>query len=165
VNLRERLPWEPLLTDEEVQRAQGYYGSGHSMRRVAAKLLAGQPIKVATLGGSVTRGTGASRPAHTYASRFFQLLNASFPHRDHVFRNSGLGATTSPIFAGCTDQLVPPDVDMVVLEFTYNEAPGAGYSGAARRSFELLLRRLLHQAGPPALVMLHHYAWFMTRVR
>ncbi len=29
----------------------------------------------------MTRGTGASKPAHTYASRFFQLLNASFPHR------------------------------------------------------------------------------------
>ena len=43
---QERLPWEPLLTAEEVQRALGYYGSGHSMRRVAAKLLAGQPIKV-----------------------------------------------------------------------------------------------------------------------
>ena len=33
------------MTDEEVQRSLGYYGSGHSMRRVAAKLLAGQPIK------------------------------------------------------------------------------------------------------------------------
>ena len=134
--LQERLPWPPLLTAEEVQRAQGYYGSGAAMRRVAAKLLAGQPIKaraaggawacstcgmstvlmlavhchpptqqptpckprpphphphpasprlpllqVVTLGGSITRGTGASKPALAYASRFFQLLNASFPHR------------------------------------------------------------------------------------
>ena len=39
-------PWEPMLTAEEVQRALGYYGSGSRMRRVAAKLLAGQPIKV-----------------------------------------------------------------------------------------------------------------------
>ena len=43
---QDRLPWEPMLTAEEVQRALGYYGSGSSMRRVAAKLLAGQPIKV-----------------------------------------------------------------------------------------------------------------------
>ncbi len=48
--LQERLPWEPLLTDEEVQRAQGYYGSGNSMRRAAAKLLAGQPIKASSAG-------------------------------------------------------------------------------------------------------------------
>lgn len=40
------MPWEPLLTDEEVQRAEGYYGTGRRIRRVAAKLLAGQPIQV-----------------------------------------------------------------------------------------------------------------------
>ena len=45
------LPWEPLLTDEDVQRAQGYYGTGTRMRRVAAKLLAGQPVKVRAGGG------------------------------------------------------------------------------------------------------------------
>lgn len=48
---QERLPWEPLLTDEEVQRAEAYYGTGRRMRQVAAKLLAGQPIQVR--GGTV----------------------------------------------------------------------------------------------------------------
>lgn len=37
--------------------------------------------QVYTLGGSVTRGLGATRPEHNYANRFFQLVNASFPHR------------------------------------------------------------------------------------
>ena len=40
------MPWQPLLTDEEVQRAEGYYGTGRRIRKVAAKLLAGQPIQV-----------------------------------------------------------------------------------------------------------------------
>lgn len=44
--LRDVVPWQPLLTEEEVQRAQGYYGGGERMRRVAQKLRAGQPIKV-----------------------------------------------------------------------------------------------------------------------
>lgn len=39
-------PWPPVLTDEDVQRAAGYYGTGTRLRRVAAKLLAGLPIKV-----------------------------------------------------------------------------------------------------------------------
>lgn len=43
---QDSLPWEALLTDEEVQRAEGYYGTGARMRRVAAKLLAGEPIQV-----------------------------------------------------------------------------------------------------------------------
>ena len=42
------------------------------------------------------------------------MLSLLATPRDHVFRNSGLGATTSPIFASCTNQLVPPDVDLVV---------------------------------------------------
>ena len=49
----QELPWEPLLTNEEVQTAQGYYGSGARLRRVAAKLLAGQPI---TVGGGGWEG-------------------------------------------------------------------------------------------------------------
>lgn len=76
-----RLPWRPLLTAEEVQRALGYYGSGAALRRVAAKLLGGQPVTVVMLGGSITRGSGASRPAATFASRFFQFVNATWPHR------------------------------------------------------------------------------------
>jgi hypothetical protein len=45
---QDALPWEPYLTDEEVQRAEGYYGTGARLRRVAAKLLAGEPIQVRT---------------------------------------------------------------------------------------------------------------------
>lgn len=74
-------PWEPLLTRDEVRRGLAYYGSGRRMQRVAAKLLAGRPIKVFTLGGSVTKGSGSSSPAGSYASRLFQLINSTFPHR------------------------------------------------------------------------------------
>lgn len=37
--------------------------------------------QVVALGGSITRGTGATSPGAAYISRFFQLLNATFPHR------------------------------------------------------------------------------------
>ena len=39
------------------------------------------PAQVYTLGASVTRGLGATRPEHNYANRFFSLINATFPHR------------------------------------------------------------------------------------
>lgn len=38
-------------------------------------------LQVYTLGASVTRGLGASRPEHNYANRFFSLINATFPHK------------------------------------------------------------------------------------
>ena len=119
-------------------------------------------LQVVLLGGSITRGTGASRPGHAYASRFFQALNASFPHPAHAFINHGMGGTTSTIFAACTEQLVPPDADLVVLEFTYNDQKDGGYSKPSRRAFEQLLRRLLRLPSPPAVALLHHYAWGAT---
>ena len=63
-------------------RGQGYYGSGRQLRRVAAKLLAGQPISVYILGGSVSRGSGSSNPETTsYPARLFEFINATFPHK------------------------------------------------------------------------------------
>ena len=44
--LQASLPWEPLLTHDDLQRGVQFYGTGARLRRVAAKLLAGEPIKV-----------------------------------------------------------------------------------------------------------------------
>lgn len=76
------LPWKPLLSRAELRRGLAYYGSGARLQALVAKLLAGQPVKVFALGGSVTGGGGSSYPPATaYVSRFFQWINATFPHR------------------------------------------------------------------------------------
>ncbi len=76
------LPWEPLLTTAELRRGLAYYGSGARLQALASKLLAGQPVKVYALGGSVTGGGGSSHaPARAYVSRFFKWINTTFPHR------------------------------------------------------------------------------------
>ena len=69
-----------MLTNKDVQRGLSYYGSGDRLRRVAAKLLAGQPIKAYTLGGSVTKGQGVRGHEAGYAFRFFEFIRAAFPH-------------------------------------------------------------------------------------
>jgi hypothetical protein len=76
-----RLPWPALLTEEEVQRGTTYYGSGARLRRVAEKLLAGQPIKVYMLGGSVTDGGGVRKQEQAYTSLLSQFINYSYPNR------------------------------------------------------------------------------------
>ena len=122
---RLRVPWGPLLTQQEALRGLSYYGSGARIQAVASKLLAGQPIKargavatghgggrcagpaarlrlrrlrprshaacawaacrlplqVFTLGASVTRGIGTTDRKYSYASRFFEFINAAFPHK------------------------------------------------------------------------------------
>lgn len=75
------LPWESLLTAGEVQRGISYYGGGARLRQVAQKLLDRKPIKVFTLGGSVTYGHGVEDAAQSYPSLFFRFINETFPHR------------------------------------------------------------------------------------
>lgn len=76
-----RLPWPPLLSAADVRRGITYHGTGARLQAVAAKLLGGQPIKAYTLGGSVTKGQGASADTAAYPHRFFEFIRAAFPHR------------------------------------------------------------------------------------
>lgn len=47
-----------------------------------------------------------------------------------------------------------------VIEFTYNEPEDEPFDSPPRRGFEELLRKLLKLRNGPALVLLHHYAWW-----
>ncbi|KAL4429381.1 hypothetical protein ABPG77_005155 [Micractinium sp. CCAP 211/92] len=202
------MPWKPLLSHRDVRRGLSYYGSGDRLQALLAKLQAGRPIKAYTLGGSVTKGQGASAPEKGYASRFFEFINATWPHRDHVLENKGIGGTSSGVYAACAEQMVGEDPDLVIVEFTgkparrqalqgtlggqlgagptagrqrrwppvghpalplkpltlmlfaVNEKPNEPYTSAHRRGYEQLLRKLLRLPGPPAVVQMHHYAWW-----
>lgn len=59
-------------------------------------------------------------------------------------------------------RLVPADVDLVVTEFTYNDAIDAAYTSDGRRTYEHLLRKLLKLGSAPAVIQLHHYAWWLN---
>ena len=58
---RLKLPWAPLLSQDDILRGLTYYGTGERLRAVAAKLLAGKPIKV------VWAATGAQAAAASAA--------------------------------------------------------------------------------------------------
>ena len=77
---RMRVPWQPRLTSEEVKRGLSYYGSGDRLERVAAKLMAGRPIKIFTLGGSVTKGQGSTATEAAYPAQLFDFIKSNFPN-------------------------------------------------------------------------------------
>ncbi|KAL4423959.1 hypothetical protein ABPG75_001260 [Micractinium tetrahymenae] len=156
------LPWRALTTEEERQRGITYYGSGGRLRKVASKLLAGQPIKVTTLGGSVTVAGVLHRHGRSYSALLFRFINESFPHSGHVFQNGGMPGSSSGFFAPCVEQLVSPDVDLVTLEFAINDKADVPFASPHRKAYEQLIRRLLALPGQPAVVLLHHYAWWMA---
>ncbi|PSC75343.1 hypothetical protein C2E20_1137 [Micractinium conductrix] len=154
------LPWACVLMPKQLRRGLSYYGSGARIERLAARLLSGEAITAVTIGGSVTLGRGASDEAATsYAALFFRYLNETFPHRDHQLLNKAISATTSAIFAACTESILPQDTDLAVVEFTFNDAEAAPYTDAARRGFERLLRSLARLPRRPAVIVLHHWAW------
>ena len=82
--------------------------------------------------------------------------------RDHVFANKGIGGTSSAVFSACADQLVPADADLVVVEFTQNEPDNVEFTESSRKAYEQLLRKVLKRPGAPAIIQLHHYAWWFT---
>jgi hypothetical protein len=66
------------------------------------------------------------------------------------------------VFTACAEQMVGPGADLVVVEFTYNEPEDEPFDSPPRRGYEELLRKLLRLPGQPAVLMLHHYAWWFT---
>lgn len=56
----------------------------------------------------------------------------------------------------------PQETDLAVVEFTFNEFPSAPYPDPTRRGFEQLLRKLLRLPSSPAVVVLHHFAWYYS---
>lgn len=75
------LPWMPLLSPAQLRRGLGFYGSGTRIERVAAALMAGQPVTAVVVGGSISKGAGSSREPLAFPARFFEFLNATFPNR------------------------------------------------------------------------------------
>ncbi|PRW56718.1 hypothetical protein C2E21_4783 [Chlorella sorokiniana] len=157
-----QLPWPAVLSELQLKRGLAYYGGGQRVERLAAALMAGQPITAVVIGGSVSRGAGSTRPDRAFPAMFFSFLNASFPHPQHAFLNKAIGGTTSGIFATCAEKLVPPETDLVVVEFTFNEPGDAPFIFPHRRGFEQLLRKVARLPRAPAVIVLHHYAWHFS---
>ena len=79
-----------------------------------------------------------------------------------MFANKGISGTSSAIFSACAEQIVPADADLVVLEFSVNDPDDAEFVDPSRKAYEQLLRKVLKRPGAPAVVQLHHYAWWFA---
>eukprot|EP00887_Chlorella_sp_A99_P003010 scaffold9.g3010.t1 len=164
-------PWleggwqDKLLPDDAVVRGQTRWGgcgaSGEDrMRRFAAKLVAGEPVTIVAIGGSVTAGAGVGNNLQwAYVSRFLSWINSTFPHPQHRLLNQGVAASTTGLYAVCTSAMVNENADLLVIESTLNDNYPLDIDAPQRHAYELLLRRLLTLPGRPLVAVLHHYSW------
>ncbi|EFN56843.1 hypothetical protein CHLNCDRAFT_144427 [Chlorella variabilis] len=151
-------PWEPSLPEHELLKGLVSYGDMSRMRRFFTKLLSGQAVTVVSIGGSVSWGHGASVRGQTdLPALVFQWMNATFPHPQHKFLNQAISATPSNYFTLCLQWHVPPDADLVLMEFNPNDGPDKG-DMPIRRAHERLIRKLLvHDRRPPLLEVIFCY--------
>lgn len=74
------------------------------------------------LGGSITLGVQAPDLQDSWAQRLFRWIQDVFPHDEHKLVNNAMPATTSEFASHCMYDLVPPDADIVVVEYAVNDA-------------------------------------------
>ncbi|MEO6276193.1 GDSL-type esterase/lipase family protein [Roseateles sp.] len=119
------------------------------LQAVMQRLQAGEPITLATLGGSITTGYAAQPPRER---GWAALLAKSFGPKVKLV-NAGVSGTDSA--AGVQrlqSQVLDAQPDLVIVEFGVNDQ---WLDPAVRgSSYEAILRRLLTAKKPPAVVVL-----------
>jgi hypothetical protein len=125
-------------------------GNWTRLRELFPRLAAGEPLVLATFGGSVTCGHHTSK---TYGQFLFDWINCTFPHPKSRFLNLGIPACGADIPSYCLDQFLGSqlaDINLAILEFAINPS--------SERDVSRLARRLLSLPKKPALLYLIIYS-------
>ena len=139
------------LTDAML--AEGLSPTGNHGRIAAAirKSLAGEPVTLGVIGGSITEGTASSAAENSYAGQFKTWWETLFPGGEVTLVNAGKGATGSLIGAHRVEEdLLAHQPDVVVVEYAVNDGNGE----RDQMAYESLLRRILKAENQPGVLLL-----------
>ena len=135
-------------------------GSNVRLKQVIERARAGEHITLATIGGSVTEGAGASSYAECWASRVAVRLGNEFGTGHNVeLINAGVGGTASTFgYMRYQRDIVErvstedPDgyPDLVIVEYSVND----WQEPTGHRCYESMVRDILAQPNRPAVILL-----------
>lgn len=133
-------------------------GNNHRIKKLLARIRAGEPVNLAFLGGSITQGAGAVPiQDHCYARRTFEAIRDRYAPGDGSnlrYIKAGVGGTPSQLGLIRYDRDITRDgttpPDLVVVEFAVNDE-GDETQGVC---YESLVRRLLAEPQKPAVILL-----------
>lgn len=134
-----------------------HLGSGARIQRLLNRALAGHPITISVIGGSVSACHGAGDDPvapKCYPSLFFQWWNRVFPHPATELTNGAMRRTSSEYFGYCNAHHLPDQTDLVVIELDTDDPP----ERETLQHFEILVRSLLLRPEEPAVVLLGHFS-------
>ncbi|KAG2489898.1 hypothetical protein HYH03_011700 [Edaphochlamys debaryana] len=77
----------------------------------------------------------------------------------HRFLNGAVAGTSSGYMSACFHHHLPPEVDLVLVEYSVNDPPYPSQDMSRRRAFERLLRKALALPFRPAVVLVHMFGW------
>ncbi|KAI0772917.1 hypothetical protein BD413DRAFT_663067 [Trametes elegans] len=145
--------YDPIV----LSQTRFHTGSGARIQRVINKALAGLPVTISVLGGSVSacHGAGDDPLSPTcYPARFFNWWNGVFPHPASELTNGAMRRTSSSYFAFCNAHHIPDITDLVIVELDVDDAN----TEASMDEFELLIRSTLIRPDSPAVLILGHFS-------
>ncbi len=141
------------LNQGMVDRGVLSYEGSSRVAKVMSKAAAGESITIATLGGSITQGTGAENTFNRYANRVYSWWKKNFPQSDVKFQNAGIGATGSLYGVHRVDEhVLAYNPDFLIIEYAVNDRD----AGTAE-TYENLVRKVLKNSPDTAVLLL-----FMT---
>ncbi|KAF8624733.1 hypothetical protein AX17_007064 [Amanita inopinata Kibby_2008] len=134
-----------------------HIGSSARVQRVLNRALAGNPITISVIGGSVSACHGAGDDPispQCYPSRFFQWWNTVFPHPASELTNGAMRRTNSAYFGYCNAHHIPDHTDLIIIELDTEDSSDPN----SLETFETLIRSLLIRPDEPAVVLLGHFS-------
>ena len=161
------------------QRVHGIDVMGTDVARFSHKLQTGEPVTVAIIGASVAQNAGCidqpgrrcmnyngrtgnvtlswgeprTRPFKGFLVRWFEWMNATWPHSRHRLLNFGRDAQPIQRLLPCIYAYVPSDVDIIFLEV------GSMYMWFDAVSVEATVRQLALLRPRPAIAFVTVALW------
>ncbi|KAF8879831.1 hypothetical protein BD779DRAFT_1446669 [Infundibulicybe gibba] len=140
-----------------LSKSRMHLGSATRVQRVLNRALAGLPVTISVLGGSVSACHGAGDDPISpkcYPSKFFRWWNSVFPHPATELTNGAMRRTNSGYFGYCSAHHIPDVTDLVIIELDTEDTPDQDMV----ENFETLVRSILIRPDQPAVILLGHFS-------
>ncbi|TRM67233.1 hypothetical protein BD626DRAFT_397026 [Schizophyllum amplum] len=140
-----------------LSKTRMHLGSGARIQRVLHRALAGQPVTISVLGGSVSACHGAGDDPispRCWPSKFFQWWNSVFPHPASELTNGAMRRVNAEYFGFCSAHHLPDVTDLVIIELDADD----GTTNDFKTHFETLVRSILIRPDQPAVLLLGHWS-------
>lgn len=149
---------------KNLARSRSYIGSGQNLQPFLDKVRAGRPVSIGVLGGSISACAEVTTEEcypFILADRLSKIPGLS---TDVSLHNGAMGGMRSIFYLRCWPVIMPPDMDLIIIEFSANDPAEV----LVNREMALLLKSLLSQPSRPSILILDFYSpllhWYSAGV-